>query len=150
MIQPISTVKDFCDVLKKREDQLMHFMFLNKNFIPPHYHVTEVGLVRKDFIDCGGTVRNSESCTLQIFVAEDVDHRLHADKLLKIMELATPILKSEDLRVEIEYEDSVVSQFPIIGFEDTPCGILFYLGDKHTTCLAPDKCGISCCGGGCG
>jgi hypothetical protein len=146
-------LKEFCDILKKNEDQLMHFMFLDKKFIPPHYHVTEVGLVKKDFIDCGGTVRSNSSCVLQVLVADDIDHRLHASKLIKIMDMASSILNLEDLPMEIEFENKVISQFPIIGYEPTPCGLLFYLGDKHTACLAPDKCGINtidtgCCGGG--
>lgn len=143
-------VKEFNDILKKHNNELMHFMFLDKKFISPNYHVTEVGLVEKKFIDCGGTVRSSSSCVLQILVADDVDHRLLSSKLIEIMEMASSILQSDELLMEVEFEDKVISQFPIIGHEHTPCGILFYLGDKHTACLAPDKCGIntSCCGGG--
>jgi hypothetical protein len=32
--------------------------------------------------------------------------------------------------------------------EVTPAGLLFYLGTKHTACLAPEKCkvdGTNCC-----
>jgi hypothetical protein len=32
--------------------------------VPTHYHITEVGKVQKDFIDCGGTVRSSTACVL--------------------------------------------------------------------------------------
>lgn len=27
------------------------------SFVPEHFHVTEVGVISKHFIDCGGTVR---------------------------------------------------------------------------------------------
>jgi hypothetical protein len=32
------------------------FMLPNGSFVPEHFHVTEVGLVTKNFIDCGGKV----------------------------------------------------------------------------------------------
>jgi protein-tyrosine-phosphatase len=126
----------------------MHFMLPDQSFVPAHYHITEIGRVHKDFIDCGGTVRSLTSCLLQIWVATDVDHRLETTKLAKIMEIAHPLLKSDDLAVEVEYEDAVVSQYPLGGAEVTPAGILFYLGTKHTACLAPEKCGVggeACC-----
>jgi hypothetical protein len=50
--------------------------------------------------------------------------------------------------MEVEYEDAVISQYPIGGMEVTPAGLLFYLGTKHTACLAPEKCkvdGTNCC-----
>ncbi|NBW87269.1 MAG: hypothetical protein EBR23_10695, partial [Planctomycetia bacterium] len=102
----------------------------------------------KDFIDCGGTVRSLTSCVLQVWVANDQEHRLESSKLAKIMAIAQPLLASDDLPVEVEYEDRVVSQYPVGGAEMTPAGILFYLGTKHTACLAPEKCGVDgteCC-----
>lgn len=125
----------------------MHFMLPDDSFVPAHYHITEVGRVQKDFIDCGGTVRSLASCLLQIWVANDTDHRLETTKLAKIIEVAGSILDSEDLPVEVEYEDGNTSQYPLSGSEITPSGILFYLGAKHTACLAPEKCGIGkgCC-----
>jgi hypothetical protein len=64
------------------------------------------------------------------------------------MRIAEPVLLAEDLPVEVEFEDGKVSQYPIGGMEITPAGVLFYLGTKHTACLAPEKCGVdgtSCC-----
>jgi protein-tyrosine-phosphatase len=141
-------VKDFRAVLEANPGVKMHFMLPDQSFVPAHYHITEIGRVHKDFIDCGGTVRSLTSCLLQIWVATDVDHRLETTKLAKIMEIARPLLKSDDLPVEVEYEDAVVSQYPLGGVEVTPSGILFYLGTKHTACLAPEKCGVggeACC-----
>jgi hypothetical protein len=107
-----------------------------------------VGRVQKDFIDCGGTVRSTKACVLQVWVANDVDHRLETTKLAGIMEIAAPLLHSEELPVEVEYEQGVISQYPIGGMEVTPSGLLFYLGTKHTACLAPEKCKVGdtgCC-----
>ena len=141
------TVKEFRAVLASHAGEKMHWMLPDKSFVPQHYHITEVGRVQKDFIDCGGTVRSLASCLLQIWVADDTDHRLETTKLAMIMEIAGPVLKSDELPVEVEYEDETISQYPLGGVEFTPAGLLFYLGTKHTACLAPEKCGVD--GGGC-
>jgi hypothetical protein len=142
------TVKEFCRAIDGNPAVKMHWMLPDKSFVPAHYHITEVGKVRKDFIDCGGTVRSTTSCLLQMWVADDVDHRLETTKLASIMRIARPLLESADLPMEVEYEQGVISQFPIGGMELTPSGLLFYLGTKHTACLAPEKCGVDgtgCC-----
>jgi hypothetical protein len=88
---------------------------------------------------------------LQVWIAEDTDHRLVAGKLAKIMRLAAPVLKATDLPVEVEYEAGVVSQYSLTAAEVTPSGVLFHLDSKHTACLAAEKCRVttlpvdSCC-----
>ena len=141
------TVGELRAVLATHPEAKMHWMLPNRGFVPDHYHITEVGRVQKDFIDCGGTIRSLSSCLLQIWVADDTDHRLLTTKLAKIIEIAGPVLKSDDLPVEVEYEEGTMSQYPVAGVEVTPAGLLFYLGTKHTACLAPEKCGVD--GGGC-
>lgn len=93
------TVKEFRQLLAAHSGVKMHFMLPDKSFVPSHYHITEVGRVHKDSIDCGGTVRSLTSCVLQVWVAHDIDHRLETTKLAKIMELAGPLLASEELPV---------------------------------------------------
>lgn len=140
-------VAEFRAILSAHPETKMHWMLPDKSFVPDHYHITEVGRVQKDFIDCGGTIRSLASCLLQIWVADDKDHRLQTAKLSKIMEVAGGVLKSDDLPVEVEYEEGAISQYPVAGVEVTPAGLLFYLGTKHTACLAPEKCGVD--DGGC-
>lgn len=141
--------KQLVNLLSDHKDQRMHFIFPDDSFIPDHYHITEVGKVRKDFIDCGGTTRKVCSCVLQVWVADDIDHRLKTNKLLEILNKANSLLELSEEIIEIEYEDKVISQYKLVGFEDTPSGLLFYLGKKHTDCLAPEKClpKKGCCGG---
>ena len=141
-------VNEVQNLLAAHPGEKMHFMLPDKSFVPAHFHITEVGRVQKDFIDCGGTVRSATTCLLQVWVAHDVDHRLETTKLAKIMEIAQPLLGSDQLPVEIEYEGEAISQYPLGGAESTPSGLLFYLGSKHTACLAPEKCGVGgtgCC-----
>jgi hypothetical protein len=142
------TVKEFCAALAKHPGVKMHWMLPDQSFVPAHYHITEVGKVQKDFIDCGGTVRSATSCLLQVWVANDTDHRLETNTLASIMAVAEPLLATDELPLEVEYEDGVISQYPVAGMEVTPSGLLFSLGTKHTACLAPEKCGVDgtgCC-----
>jgi hypothetical protein len=140
----------FLAVLTGNPDAALHLMLPDGSFVPAHFHVTEVGRVQKDFIDCGGTIRSTVACVLQVWVADDSDHRLTTTKLATIIQLGSPVLKSTTLPVEVEYETGVVSQYPISTAEITPSGVLLHLGTKHTACLAPDRCGLgtvetACC-----
>src|SRR5437764_15479335 len=94
----------FVAVLTENPLAAIHLMLPDQSFVPAHFHVTEVGRVHKDFIDCGGTVRSTTACVLQVWVAEDFDHRLDTTKLAKIVRLAAPLLKATDLPVAVEYE----------------------------------------------
>ena len=130
--------------------------------IEAHFHVTEVGRVQKDFVDCGGTVRRTVTCLLQTWVGEDVDHRITAGKLLKAFEHGAPVLgvEGESLPVELEYEACNVIQFAVVAVEHEAERFVVRLGGKHTDCLAKELCGVApagaaggagCCGtGGCG
>ena len=142
------TVRDLLMFLERNHGQQMHWMLPDGSFVPAHSHITEVGRVQKDFIDCGGTVRSATSCLLQVWVANDTDHRLETNTLASIMAVAEPLLATDELPLEVEYEDGVISQYPVAGMEVTPSGLLFSLGTKHTACLAPEKCGVDgtgCC-----
>jgi hypothetical protein len=137
------TVSELLTVLANNSGAGLHVMLPGGEFVPAHFHVTEVGRVQKDFIDCGGTLRSAVSCVLQVWVADDTDHRLDADKLAKIIRSAAPVLKATDLPVEVAYEAGKVSQYPLVAAEITPSGVLFHLGSKHTACLAADRCGVA-------
>ena len=108
--------------------------------IEAHFHVTEVGRVQKDFVDCGGTVRRVVTCLLQTWVGEDTDHRITAGKLLKAFDYAAPVLGGEDLPVELEYESCNVVQLRVIAIERSAEALVVRLASKHTDCLAKDLC----------
>lgn len=137
------TIDKFAGILKENPAAALHLMLPDGSFVPAHFHVTEIGRVHKDFIDCGGTTRSTTTCVLQVWVAHDLEHRLDTSKLAKIIQLAGPLLKSSELPVEVEFENGVVSQFPVDDVEVTPSGVLVHLGTKHTACLAQDRCGVA-------
>ena len=64
------------------------FKLENGIFVPEHFHVTEVGVITKHFIDCGGAIRNEKVVNFQLWNANDFEHRLKPTKLLKIIKLS--------------------------------------------------------------
>lgn len=110
--------------------------------VPLSFHVTEVGRVHKTFLDCGGTLRESLACQLQIWVGEDYAHRIETGKMAAILEKARTWLPDESIPVEIEYEDRVISQYTVDGNEITENAVILVLAHKHTECLAPELCGL--------
>ena len=151
-------VSEFKSYLSKSPAAEMRFVLPDGDEIPLHAHVTEVGRVDKNFIDCGGTPRSLANCVLQIWVAEnDEAHRFAPGKLAKVMDMATPVFRSDDLEVEVEYEDCCgLSQYPVSEAQVEDGKLTFRLRAKHTDCLAKEACGLipangnsSCCGGNC-
>ena len=130
--------------LQARPELNVTIMLPDGGRIPAHFHITEVGHVVKRFIDCGGTVRAIESCVLQTYLgsAKDDGHRLTAGQLAHILDLAKPLLASDELPVEVEYEEGVISQFPLVDVEEADGSLMLYLALKHTDCIAKDRCGI--------
>src|SRR3546814_11286916 len=84
--------------------EAVNFELENRTKVPEHFHVTEVGIVTKQFIDCGGTVRNEKVANFQLWDANDFEHRLKPGKLLNIIALSEKGLGMEDLEIEVEYK----------------------------------------------
>ncbi len=114
------------------------FHLPNGNVIPPHFHITEAGLVTKTFVDCGGKLRSEKSINFQIWVAGDTDHKLTPSKLLQIIKASETVIGSEDLEIEIEYQMETIGKF---GLEYSIASG-FRLSPKFTNCLAADHCGL--------
>ena len=84
-------------------DQLT-FQLPDGSQVPSHFHVTEVGVVQKHFIDCGGTLRDEKVVNFQLWSSIDIDHRLHPQKLKDIIQLSEKLLDMGDYEVEVEYQ----------------------------------------------
>ncbi len=139
---------EFKSQLTANPNHTLIFEFTDGDRVPVEAHITEAGRVDKSFIDCGGTVRTISTCQLQAWVAEnDEDHRLLPGKLAGVLDLASPLLRGDDLDVEIEYEGCSLSQHPVLDAKAAGGELVFTLGEKHTNCLAPEVCGVS--SGGC-
>lgn len=117
--------------------EAVNFQLESGTFVPEHFHVTEVGVVTKHFIDCGGTIRNEKVANFQLWDANDFDHRLKPEKLLNIIQLSEEKLGMEDLEIEVEYQAETIGKYDL-DFN----GKNFVLVSKQTACLASDSCGI--------
>ncbi len=118
--------------------EALSFMLPNGTFVPQNFHVTEVGLITKNFIDCGGTVRKETVVNFQLWEdSNDEDHRLKPNKLLSIIALSEKVLGIEDFEIEVEYQDTTIGKYDL-GFD----GKSFTLQNKQTACLAQDHCGV--------
>jgi hypothetical protein len=132
-------LSEFKQYLAANPDWNLRFILPTGSSIPAHAHVTEVARIDKKFVDCGGTFRTDSYCRLQTWVADDVQHRLTAGKLLGILNKASSFLE-EDLEVDIEHELGVISQFPLDSVKVGIDAVLLQLGTRHTACLAEEKC----------
>jgi len=117
--------------------ETVDFQLPDGTFVPEHFHVTEVGLITKHFIDCGGTVRNETVVNFQLWDANDFEHRLKPKKLLDIIQLSEKVLGIEDFEIEVEYQNTTIGKYNL-EFN----GENFELMNKQTACLASDSCGI--------
>ena len=121
-----------------RKLDTLKFQLPNGQFVPAHFHLTEVGNVTRDYIDCGGILRQENKLNLQLWVSSDKDHRLKPNNILSILQLAEKQLGLLDMELEVEYQQSTVGRYKL-AFD----GAVFQLLNTQTACLAPDQCGVS-------
>lgn len=105
--------------------------------VPEHFHVTEIGIITKHFIDCGGILRNETVANFQLWNANDFEHRLKPQKLLNIIALSEKMLQLGDLEIEVEYQSDTIGKYTL-DFN----GKNFILLSTKTDCLAKENCGI--------
>lgn len=120
-----------------RTAETVNFKLQNGKTVPEHFHVTEVGVVTKLFIDCGGIIRNEKVANFQLWDANDFEHRLKPTNLLNIIKLSEEKLGMEDLEIEVEYQAETIGKYDL-DFN----GENFVLVSKQTACLAAESCGI--------
>lgn len=129
------TLSEIKDHLSKSET--IAFELPDGSLVPSHFHVTEVGRVTKDFIDCGGKRRKEEVANFQLWEENDYDHRLHPEKLVHIIELSEKTLEMGDLPIEVEYQGTTIGKYDL-----EHNGKNFVLTSKQTACLAKEECGV--------
>ena len=115
----------------------LKFQLPNGQLVPSYFHITEVGKVTRNYIDCGGVLRQENKLNLQLWVSSDTEHRLKPDNILNILQLAEKQLGFSDLELEVEYQQTTVGRYKL-----ALNGEVFELVNTQTACLAPDQCGI--------
>ncbi|MBE2203921.1 MAG: hypothetical protein IAE94_06265 [Chthoniobacterales bacterium] len=143
----------FKAALDQYPDGNLAILLPSGNSVPAHFHITEVGRTEKDFVDCGGKTRHLAFASLQVWVADDTEHRLPAGKLATIIEKAASLLGSDDPEMQVECQEGTIGLFSVEGSNLTDGSLVFTLANKQTACLALEVCipdskeEESCCGG---
>ncbi|MBT5932446.1 MAG: hypothetical protein HOH34_03810 [Flavobacteriales bacterium] len=106
--------------------------------VPPHFHITEIGSINKSYIDCGGTHRNEQYISFQLWFSNDVEHRLSPNRLITILDEAANKMQLTNSEIEVEYQSDTIGKYAL-SFESG----VFVLQSKFTNCLAEDQCGIT-------
>lgn len=118
--------------------EAVNFKLQTGAYVPANFHVTEVGLITKHFIDCGGTIRTEQVANFQLWNANDTEHRLKPQKLLHIIQLSQQKLGIGNLEVEVEYQTDTIGKYSVhYNGKD------YLLIPKQTACLASDACGVT-------
>jgi hypothetical protein len=128
-------ISEFKNSLSKINE--VNIILPNGKLVPPQFHVTELGIISKDYIDCGGTIRTEKVANFQLWSADDFEHRIKPQKIIDIIEIAEHSLGLENLEIEVEYQSDTIGKY---GLEFTDGKYL--LSPTLTDCLAKDKCGI--------
>jgi hypothetical protein len=115
----------------------LKFQLPNGQLVPSYFHITEVGKVTRNYIDCGGVLRQENKLNLQLWVSSDTEHRLKPDNILNILQLAEKQLGFSDMELEVEYQQTTVGRYKL-----ALNGEVFELVNTQTACLAPNQCGI--------
>jgi Family of unknown function (DUF6428) len=154
----VMTLDKLTKLLSIHSDKRVQFRLPNGSLVPSAFHITEVASVRKTLIDCGGRIHGEEVCQLQAWKGSDDDHRMAGAKLTKILDKGTALFSRDDISVEVEYEDGLISQYRVEGWRVEGEDLVLLLGYKHTDCRAKDICSTpatargpsslqQCCGG---
>ena len=132
------TLKEFKSSLENRKE--LSFIIENGIKIPAYFHITEMGVKTKQFMDCGGVMRKDSKITFQLWTSDDYDHRLSSYKLSGIIKKAESLIKEEldNFEIEMEYQDYTIGIYSVNLIDDK-----YILEPTLTDCLAKEACGIN-------
>ena len=106
--------------------------------VPPHFHITEIGIIRKIYIDCGGDLRVENLINMQLWYSNDINHKIETTKILKIIQNSEKLLKFQDEEIQIEYQQDTICKFNLEFKGDST----FKLIKTFTDCIDKESCNI--------
>jgi Family of unknown function (DUF6428) len=133
------TFHDLQNALEANPNRFPRFVLPDGDYIPAHAHVTEVGHLVRNFIDCGGLSGKEEKVVLQMHVGDDSDHRLRSDRFAKILRLGKRVIRTADLDVDVEYDCCVVAQYPIVNVKPDSEHLNLILQRGRTQCRVHER-----------
>jgi hypothetical protein len=133
------TFHDLQNALEANRNRFPRFVLPNGDYIPAHAHITEVGHLVRNFIDCGELSGKEEKVVLQMHVGDDTDHRLRSDRFAKILRLGKRVIPTANLDVDVEYDCCVVAQYPIAGTKPDGEHLNLILQRGRTQCRVRER-----------
>ncbi len=134
------TLGDFRQALVASPQLGLRFRLPTGGLTPIHLHLTEVARVEKRYLDCGGTIRTDVSARLQLWAADDTDHRVGCAKALQVLERGAALIGGTDVPMEVECDFPFLTLFPVVGSAVEGAERVCRLADKNADCLAADVC----------
>jgi hypothetical protein len=134
---------EFQQILTRVSAKRLEIWGDEKLVVEPHFHVTEVGLVAKTFVDCGGKRREDRACVLQTLVADDVEHRLTPQKLAGILKQTSALGIDAQLPVDLEIQGRTIEVWRVDSAAEADDVLILRVAPKQTACLAEDLCGLT-------
>jgi len=153
--------ENFKTTLADNPNKSITFTLPNGETVPASFHITDVGVVNRHLIDCGGQTRTEEQVHLQLWTGKDYDHRVTTDTANKILiqsqSIISKIKEPNTAKILIEYQLNwhdlpIFSLFTVSDMQATENELSFSLSSIQTSCLAAERsnseCGVSegCCG----
>ena len=129
-------ISEFKSIIKKLKDIV--FVLPSGKKIPSHLHITEIGIIQKQYVDCGGNLRLENLINMQLWYSNDKNHKIEPAKILKIIERSDKLLKFQDDEIQIEYQQDTVCKFNLKFSGD----ITFKLIKTFTDCLDKESFNI--------
>ena len=129
-------ISEFKSIIKKLKDIV--FVLPSGREIPSHFHITEIGIIRKTYIDCGGNIRDENLINMQLWYSNDINHKIGPAKILKIIQNSEKHLKFKDEEIQIEYQQDTICKFNL----EFKGGNTFKLIKTFTDCLDKESCNI--------
>jgi len=149
------------NILVNNPNKSIIFTLPNGEAVPASFHITDVGVINKHLIDCGGQTRAEEQIHLQLWTGKDYDHRVTTDIANQILNKSQSVIeKIRDPKVAevlVEYQLDwhgipIFSLFTVSEMQVNDTELSIFLSTIQTTCLAAERsnseCGVSegCCG----
>jgi hypothetical protein len=149
------------NILANNPNKSIIFTLPNGEAVPASFHITDVGVINKYLIDCGGQTRTEEQVHLQLWTGKDYDHRVTTDIATQILNKSQSVIgkiqdpKTAEVSVEYQldwHDMPIFSLFAVSEILVSDTELSISLSTIQTTCLAAERsdseCGVSegCCG----
>lgn len=144
------------NIIANNPNKSISFTLPNGEAIPASFHITDVGVINKHLIDCGGQTRTEEQVHLQLWIGKDYDHHVTTDIANRILNKSHSVIgkiknpKVAEVLVEYQLDWHAIpifSLFTVSEIQASDTELSISLSTTQTTCLAAERsnseCGVS-------